>query len=144
MTKTAECVCGGGRHGCVCGAYDSVVMYANLNDAAEATDNPELAVGDTEIWYMRPEQWRFRRPVTNSTLAQTHILLGHIACKSKNRTWALMQGDNWSPRGEANNLIQSKGLQRTSMSVGDVIVVDGKIYEVAPVDFVFISKTNEK
>jgi len=32
-----------------------------------------------------------------------------------------MQGMNWSPYGEARELIRSKGLKHTSMSVGDVI-----------------------
>lgn len=41
-----------------------------------------------------------------------------------------MQGDNWSPKGEARGLIGALGLQHTSMSVGDLIVSeDGMIYE---------------
>lgn len=33
-----------------------------------------------------------------------------------------MQGEIWSPNGEANELIRSKGLFHTSMSVGDCAV----------------------
>lgn len=32
-----------------------------------------------------------------------------------------LQGENWSPNGEANALIHMKGLSHTSMSVGDII-----------------------
>jgi hypothetical protein len=32
-----------------------------------------------------------------------------------------MQGENWSPNGEAQEAIQSLGLNRTSMMIGDVI-----------------------
>lgn len=41
------------------------------------------------------------------------------------RIFVAMQGENWSPNGEARPLIRSKGLEHTSMSVGDVIVVNG-------------------
>jgi hypothetical protein len=40
----------------------------------------------------------------------------------------LMQGEKWSPLGEAKNLIQQKGLTHTSMSVGDIIEIKGKFY----------------
>lgn len=33
-----------------------------------------------------------------------------------------MQGENWSPNGEARDLIKSRGLTHTSMSVGDIAV----------------------
>ncbi|SHH52525.1 hypothetical protein [Ferrimonas marina] len=48
----------------------------------------------------------------------------------------LMQGEMWSPQGEARELIRAKGLQHTSMSVGDIIVrpVDGGEREVFMVD----------
>jgi hypothetical protein len=34
------------------------------------------------------------------------------------------QGENWSPNGEARDLIESKGLHHTSLSVGDVVELD--------------------
>jgi hypothetical protein len=40
-----------------------------------------------------------------------------------------------SPNGEARDLIESKGLAHTSMSVGDVIVVDGEAHMVANFGF---------
>lgn len=48
-----------------------------------------------------------------------------------------MQGEVWSPNGEARPLIEGLGLRHTSMSVGDVIheINTGKFYEVAMAGF---------
>ncbi|MFW6046759.1 MAG: hypothetical protein ACOCP4_03105 [Candidatus Woesearchaeota archaeon] len=37
-----------------------------------------------------------------------------------------MQGENWSPNGEARDLIQSKGLHHTSLYIGDVVYDSNK------------------
>ena len=34
-----------------------------------------------------------------------------------------MQGENWSPNGDARRLIARRGLKHTSLSVGDVVVL---------------------
>ena len=39
-----------------------------------------------------------------------------------------MQSERWSPNGEARNLIERKALHHTSLSVGDVVVLDGKAW----------------
>lgn len=50
--------------------------------------------------------------------------------------WKLMQGEVWSPEGEARELIELLGLKHTSMSVGDLIEDHlGIIHEVAMVGF---------
>lgn len=47
-----------------------------------------------------------------------------------------MQGEIWSPNGEARALIQQKGLQHTSMSVDDIIVdEEGHVYIVDAIGF---------
>lgn len=48
-----------------------------------------------------------------------------------------MQGEVWSPEGEARELILSLGLHHTSMSVGDVIedLDNDALYVVAPFGF---------
>jgi len=49
----------------------------------------------------------------------------------KDKVFSRMQGDVWSPCGEAMDLILALGLQHTSMSVGDIIVEEGgNVYEV--------------
>jgi hypothetical protein len=121
-------------------------MYTNLNDAAVwhfheslmgVTDSSGLAAGDTQIWYKTKSQWREPRPVQPATLGQTHILLGTIACKDPEKIFVLLQGEVWSPSGEAREMIRGKGLNHTSMSVGDVVVVDGRVLEVANTGFEF-------
>ncbi|MGD1527046.1 hypothetical protein [Vibrio harveyi] len=62
--------------------------------------------------------------------------LGTIRTRKGPETmFSLMQGENWSPQGEARDFIQGKGLQHTSMSVGDIIKAGGKHYFVDMVGF---------
>jgi len=124
----------------VCGAE----QYHDLNDAAAI--NPALARGSTEIWYMSPSFWdvgyrgfdnlekKGLLPDPNN-LNETHILLGKIAAHDLEDIFGMMQGEFWSPEGEANSLIRRKGLQHTSMSVGDVVVVSGQAHYVDSMGF---------
>jgi hypothetical protein len=120
-------------------------MYTSLNDAAANTGNPAYAKGATRIWYMNEEGWQrcslgaeFMRkhpelaqlPTSEADLKRTHILLGSIAEKDLNAIYGLMQGEAWSPMGEARNLIRGKGLHHTSMSVGDVIQIGSSMWMV--------------
>jgi hypothetical protein len=109
--------------------------YRTLNDA------PTLPTGSTEIWFVKPEYFsRFifgvkaappsLLPVSLTALAVTHIHLGSVAECDLEAIFQAMQGEAWSPSGEARELILSKGLQHTSMSVGDVIVRDGVCWMV--------------
>jgi hypothetical protein len=63
--------------------------------------------------------------VTVASLEQTHVFLFEVLGTSlENVCWQL-QGENWSPRGEARPLIEQLRLRHTSMSVGDVIQAPG-------------------
>ena len=100
-----------------------------------------------QIWYMRPE-W-FREGICGekpdpTNLDATHVFLTSIAIKASHdrADWTLqevyhrMQGDVWSPNGEARQLIESKGLSHTSMSVGDIAIDEaGKAHIVASFGF---------
>lgn len=109
-------------------------QYSSLNDAAAvASRYADLSPGGTEVWYARPES--FRAGVTGEldigpTLPQTHILLGKVAETDPESLYMALQGEVWSPRGEARSLIMSKGLAHTSMSMGDVLVIGGQLYMV--------------
>lgn len=110
--------------------------YKTLNDAAEATGINGLRPGKTEIWFMNEKGWEIfsRGPAlalkTGHALpighdvgkSGTHILLGEIQATNLGGIFGIMQGEQWSPRGEGNGLIRSKGLHHSSMSVGDIIV----------------------
>lgn len=111
--------------------------------------NDVFPEGNIEVWYMRPE-W-FRDGIMGAKpeagfLERTHILLGSIRSKSEtpqpltpelyDQLWIMLQGENWSPNGEANKLIRSKGLIHTSMSVGDCFrLPNGDVWIVAAVGF---------
>lgn len=124
-------------------------QYTKLSDCKHFEDGDAF-----EIWYMSPEF--FSDFITGDTskldranLEKTHILLGQaknalILMVTKEaydadpelaQTIALdhiyrnLQGENWSPNGEANTLIESKGLRHTSMSVGDIVrFKDGSVW----------------
>ena len=86
-----------------------------------------LTPGNTEIWYVKPDNSRDFRYAdeiadwNSNTLKDTHVLLGTTNETNVEKIWMMMQGENWSPRGEANQFIQSKGLWHTSMDLGDII-----------------------
>lgn len=93
--------------------------------------------GDTaiEIWYFKDEFARQflcgEKPKEfdpRGNLSRTHILLGIISGTSIrselpliDRLYYALQGENWSPNGEANEFITKKDLGHTSMSTGDII-----------------------
>lgn len=92
------------------------------------------------VHYMKPEWFRdgiMGAKPNPADLSATHVFLTSVEIEQDRADWALedvfcrMQAEVWSPNGEARALIQSKGLGHTSMSVGDVAVVDGKAFVVA-------------
>ena len=93
--------------------------------------------GNTQVWYMKPEFFRdgtmgynFLRKLNKlpdpRNLEKTHELLGKIAETDSEKIYMMMQGENWSPKGEAKTLVRAKGLRHTSMTIGDVVIVDGQ------------------
>lgn len=90
-----------------------------------------------EIWYMRPE-W-FRDGIMGADPDPTNLDATHVHLKDLildggeaqlERVFHTMQGEVWSPNGEARSLIAAKGLRHTSMSVGDVVRVNGDTFRV--------------
>lgn len=90
-----------------------------------------------KVYYMRPEyfsegigghhHWAktANLPKMNA-LEKTHVFLGEFEAEDIDGLFEKMQAENWSPNGEAKPLIRSKGLRHTSMSVGDIVIEDGK------------------
>lgn len=94
------------------------------------------------VWYFKPEIVRealmgpdFLRKVgkmpTMATLPTTHAPVAVVQAADLDEVFYKMQGENWSPDGEAIPLIEALGLSHTTMCVGDVVVVDGGGYMVA-------------
>jgi len=101
-----------------------------------------------KIWYVKPEYgrelrmgraWSTTKGITlsPSTLENTHILLKEFESEEDNlrKLYYDFQGEQWSPNGEARELIQEKCLAHTSMSVGDVIQIDDKCFMVDLIGF---------
>ena len=99
-----------------------------------------ITPGPVEIWYMKPETfgnlimgsaWLEQKGLVPdpNNLQATHVLLGTTILQDPEKIFMKMQGEIWSPYGEARGVIKAKGLQHTSMSVGDIIVMpDGTTY----------------
>ena len=67
---------------------------------------------------------------TADTLTKTHSKIGSINTVDLSKIYGLMQGENWSPNGEANDLIDNSEVGHTSMSVGDIIKMNGIMHMV--------------
>jgi len=101
-----------------------VLKYSTLNDAN--LYSPCYSEGETEIWYMK--QFNPLCTYSKANLEKTHVLLGKINESNLETIFCKMQGENWSPNGEAFGLILSKGLKHTSMTAGDVVKIKDKYF----------------
>lgn len=113
--------------------------YASLNDAAIAHRLDVLAPGLTEVWYVkvpdpssgkegldryRDIRWEPDGGVIDlNDLSKTHVLLGSVAGKDPEDLWTVLQGEVWSPKGEARSLIMGSGTAHTSCDLGDLFVI---------------------
>jgi hypothetical protein len=95
--------------------------------------NSVYPVGPTEIWYVTSDHSRdFNRGIEKipkdwsvADIGKTHALLGKVSETNPEKVFSMMQGEKWSPEGEADPLLESKGLWHTSMSMGDIVVTNG-------------------
>ena len=86
-----------------------------------------------EVWYWKPEharnmlmgckfvQERGLLP-ERTNLAKTHIKVKELKADDPEDAYYHMQAEQWSPNGEARQLIESLGLSHTTMSVGDILI----------------------
>ncbi|WP_426614510.1 hypothetical protein [Bradyrhizobium sp. McL0616] len=97
-----------------------------------------------QVWYMKPS---FLRGVVGSSpdpndLSATHVHLKDIEADDQEDVLRRMRADIWSPNGEALDLLQSKGLAHTTMTIGDVLVDESDaVYLVTAIGFSRLSKT---
>jgi hypothetical protein len=87
--------------------------------------------GDTSIWYFKPGKAKgFFDAIERhdpsglpdpKNLSDTHVKLGTIDSDNPRQVYSAMQGETWSPKGEAKELVKKLGLGHISMSPGDVI-----------------------
>jgi hypothetical protein len=79
-----------------------------------------------QIFYARRPTFhpsgQFGTPLlTTTALRSTHAHLYEVQADSLDDAWRQMQGESWSPNGEARPILKRLGLSHTSMSVGDVV-----------------------
>lgn len=124
------------------GDRDPAGQYSDLSDVYEP--------GPTEIWYWKQDAGRDMMMGKNfllkhgrmpdpSNLEATHVKIGSVKETNPEKIFHMMQGEIWSPEGQARNMIRSSDTGHTSMSVGDIVVVGGKAMMVdrfgfAPLD----------
>lgn len=106
--------------------------YHSLADAANATHDLRYGHGAASVWYARNPTF-FDADTHLSELSTSHVRLGSYASGSLDDVWHAMQGECWSPDGQARNLITRLGLRHTSMSVGDVVEIHGEFHVCANV-----------
>lgn len=82
--------------------------------------------GNTKIWYAKNlRDFSDSNLPVLATLQTSHVLLGTMESENLDKIFQHLQGEMWSPDGQARQLIQSLGLTHTSMSAGDVIELAG-------------------
>lgn len=96
-----------------------------------------------QVWYMNRKGWsRFagygaELPTIDDVAEHYNIISVQDFGSGNNEMVALeaifvaMQGENWSPNGEARPLLEALDLEHTSMSVGDVVRCGDKAWVVA-------------
>jgi hypothetical protein len=113
-------------------------QYHTLADATSTTGDRRYGSGDTGVYYAKNPRFSLDQDLDAGHLNKTHALVGYVNEKNPNKVFEMMQGEIWSPNGEARSLISKLGLRHTSMSVGDVVAIDdmlSKSFVVAPTGF---------
>ena len=77
---------------------------------------------DYIVWYKKQPTFA-ENDVPNSAheLHENYVRLAKVRAVNLDQIFEVMQGENWSPKGEAKEIISGLGLSHTSMSVGDII-----------------------
>lgn len=78
-----------------------------------------------QVWYMN-QNW-FRSGICGDLpdpkqLLKTHTPVAVVRANSHQKVFEMMQGEVWSPNGEARELIDVLGLGHTSMCTGDIVI----------------------
>ncbi len=118
-------------------------QYKTLNDVY-----PE---GSTEVWYWKEDfardammgaSWLAKKGLMPKpeNISDNYVLIGKIAETRPEKIFMMMQGEMWSPRGQARNMIRASGTGHTSMSVGDIVKVGNKYMMVDRFGFQDISQ----
>lgn len=111
-----------------------------------------------EAYYARTPHYFTPEVPSLGTFNKTHVAIGvnnlsdmvlglnNVEAFDLEDFFSKMQGEVWSPKGEARTLIQNLGLCHTSMSTGDVVrTPEGEFYMVEMAGWKklgFVARTN--
>lgn len=108
-------------------------QYVTFSDASLL--DARYGSGGTQIWYAKPAAFRelsfgaayaagegvLPKP---RRLEDTHVYIGNVNESNPEKVFDMMQGEKWSPHGQASSLSSIRACRHTSMSVGDVLVIN--------------------
>lgn len=122
---------------------ESTSLFQSLSDYVNEP-------GDTEIWYEKEinfDGWDFREQIYDedsgyrdeyikkkgeridpNNLEKTHSLLGKIKETDLDKIYNML--NSWGNGDETNQFLKDKGVHHTSMSIGDIIKIDDKVFFV--------------
>jgi hypothetical protein len=82
-----------------------------------------------DVYYAKAPSFMVEEIPTREALEKTHTFVARLF-GDLDTVFTQMQGEVWSPEGEARPLIEALGLRHTSMSVGDVALdpVTGEVF----------------
>ena len=100
----------------------------------------------TNVYYAKPELfrevvmgWEFLKGINHPVIERLvkHDLTGYQKVAMTTKTdlsviFEFYQAEVWSPRGEMREFIREMGLNHTSMSVGDIVEMEGEYYFCDP------------
>ena len=95
---------------------ESNVQYRRLSDAGKY-----YQPGDTEIWYLKDGRDPSNTDINN--LYRSHAMIGTLAETDPEIILSMMQSENWDTDNGAESMLDSLGVEHSSMRTGDVIVV---------------------
>lgn len=72
-----------------------------------------------EVWYKKDYSQDTEEAL--SDFYNCYVPVMRLEAHNLEEVYYLMQGENWSPNGEARQAVQDLGLAHTSMSVGDLV-----------------------
>lgn len=97
----------------------------------------KFEIEDFKIYYAKkPTFFEKDEPKDLADFRERWAYIKTVQAYGLEDVFRMMQAENWSPRGEARDLIRKAGVNHTSMSVGDIVETeDGLYYIVADVGF---------
>jgi len=96
---------------------EDAAQYRRLSDAGEY-----YQPGKTQVWY-RKSQTNTNKINVND-LSSTHSMIGTLGETDPEAVFSMMQSESWDTDNAAENMLNQLGVRHSSMTTGDVVVVD--------------------